>query len=116
IAAILVATLLAAYAGRRGIAGVLAERYLAKFGVTSKVEVARLDPDDVVAHVRLGPLESPDISATMEASIAWAALTPSIRSLHVTSSEVRARFDGRHLSLGAEDRLVDFVLNRPRHG
>jgi hypothetical protein len=111
IAAILVAALLAAYAGRRSIAGVLVEHYLAKFGLPSKVDVTRLDLDEVVADVRL-----PDVSGTLRASIAWAGLTPSIRSLHVTSTEVRARFDGRHLSLGDEDRLVDFILNRPRHG
>ena len=115
-AAILVATLVSAYACRRAIAGALIERYLATFGVPSKIDVARLDPHIFVADARLGPTEVPDASATIDASIEWAGLTPAIRSLHITSARVLTRFDGHHLSMGAEDRLVDFVLNRPRHG
>ena len=113
IAAVPVATLLAAYACRLSIAGVLVERYLATFGVTSKIEIARLNLDNIVAHVRLGLPTSPDATAAIDASIAWAGLTPRIRSLHVTAARVLTRFDGRRLSLGAEDKLLDFVLNRP---
>ena len=115
-AAILVATLLSAYACRRAVAGMLIERYLATFGVTSKIDVTRLDPHVVVANVRLGPAASPDASGIIGASLAWAGLSPAIRSLHLTSARVQAHFDGRHLSLGAEDKLLEFVLNRPRQG
>ena len=114
--AILVATLLSAYACRRAVAAMLIERYLATFGVSSRIEVTRLDPHVVVADVRLGPAAAPDASATIDASLEWAGLSPAIRSLHVTSARVQANFDGRRLSLGAEDRLLEFVLNRPRHG
>ena len=115
-AAILVATLLSAYACRRAVAAVLIERYLATFGVTSRIEVTRLDPHVVVASVRLGPAASPDASGTIDASLEWAGLSPAIRSLHLTSARVQANFDGHHLSLGAEDRLLELVLNRPRRG
>jgi hypothetical protein len=113
IAAVLAAALLAAYACRRSIAGVVMERYLATLGVTSKIEIARLNLNEVSAYVRLGLPASPDATASIDGSIAWAGLTPGIRSLHVRDAHVRTRFDGRRLSLGAEDRLVDFVLSRP---
>ena len=113
IAAILAATLISAYACRRSIAGALVERYFATFGVTSKIEVTRLDLDAVTARVRLGLPASPDATGTLDASIGWAGLTPGVRSLQVTGARVVTRFNGRRLSLGAEDKLLDFLLSRP---
>jgi Dicarboxylate transport len=113
IAAVLTFALFTAYVWRRSIAAVMVERYLATLGVTSKIEIVRLNLSELSAHVRLGSPASPDATASIDGSIAWAGLTPAIRSLHVSAAHVRARFDGRRLSLGSEDRLVDLILSRP---
>ena len=89
------------------------ERYLAALGVTSKIETTRLSLNEVSAHVRLGLPASPDATGAIDAAIAWVGLTPRIRSVHVSDAHLRTRFDGRRLSVGAGDKLVDFVLNRP---
>lgn len=116
IAAVLVTALFVAYAWRGSIVDAVMERYLATLGVTSKIETTRISLDEVRAYVRLGSPASPDVTAAIGATISWVGVTPEIRSVHVAAAHVRTHFDGRRLSLGASDGLVDFLLNRPPGG
>jgi hypothetical protein len=95
------------FAARRSLAARAAEHYLALMHVSASVRIERLDLRVVSGSVTLGSPASPDLQAHLQGMIDWNGLTPVLRSLRVDSPLVRGSFDGRRVSFGVLDRLLE---------
>jgi hypothetical protein len=103
----LLAGVLVLFAARSSLAARAAEHYLALMHVPASVGIERLDLRVASGSVSLGTPGSPDLQAHLQGLIDWNGLTPVLRSLRVDSLLVRGSFDGRRVSFGVLDRLLE---------
>jgi hypothetical protein len=125
-AAVLVALsllLLVLYLQRGPIGARLAINYLRERGVPATIHVGRLDPDGFEGSAVLGDPNDPDLVAP-HIVVAFDALpvfkgglaAPRIRSVHLVEPRLKARWDGRRLTFGTLQRLVDDAARAPGMG
>lgn len=92
------------------IAGFAAETWLRSHGVQARVDVSRLDFGGMDASVRLGDPDRPDFSAQRIslgfAPHGWFAM----QSLDVERPFLRVRYDGKKISFGQLQKLIDRMM------
>jgi hypothetical protein len=119
-AGVLLGAGLVLYLERGPIGAQLARSYLRSRGVPAQITVERLDPGGFTGRVVLGDPRDPDLVVDhVEVEFEPAPLlrhglvAPRIRSIRLVRPRVKARFDGRRLTFGTLQRLVDDFARRP---
>jgi hypothetical protein len=109
------AILLAGLYSQRGQIGAqLAVSYLRERGVPAIIQVDRLDPDGFTGSAVLGDPKDPDLNAPhIEVEFEPIPIfrsglaAPRIRSIRLVEPRLKARWDGKKLTVGTLQRLVD---------
>lgn len=105
------AGLAALWTGRNAVGVRLAQDYLLREGVPARVRLDRLDAGGAAGSFSLGPADAPALEVDrFEAVFApgrpWGE-APRLRALRLVRPRLRARWDGRRLTFGSLQRLVD---------
>ncbi len=112
------------WAQRNAVGVRLAQDYLRREGVPARVRLDRLDAGGAAGSFSLGPAAAPDLQVDhFEAGFEpmfvsgrpWGA-PPRLRTLRLVRPRLRARWDGRRLSFGSLQRLVDEAAAAPPGG
>ncbi len=110
----------ALYLARERVAALVAEKYLAQYGINSTIEFAVVGWGGFVARVRAGSPGAPEFTAEgvqvflgYPAGGAIAGLTPVVRRIRLIRPTLTASVDGTSLSFGALQPLIDDVLAQP---
>src|SRR4051812_24931103 len=109
---------IAAYIERKPLAALLVQAYLLKYGITSSVEFDQLSRGGFLAHVRVGP-DTPEFSAeVLDVILDYDGLfgLPRIGTVRLVRPVLRASFDGKVLSFGSLQPLVDEALAKQPEG
>ncbi|MCI3181421.1 hypothetical protein C5708_14295 [Caulobacter sp. CCUG 60055] len=109
-----------AYGWRREIGRTLAEEWLREQGVQSAVMIDGLSATGFSGRLRVGPAENPIVAADrIEVDLAfsppWSGepFKLEARAVRLVRPRVRMAFDGRKVSFGALDPLIDKLLKQP---
>jgi hypothetical protein len=108
----------------RGPIGVrLAVNYLAARGVPAAIQIERLDLGGFTGKVRLGPQNDPDLTIDrIELEFAPIPIlkqglaAPRIRAMRLVHPRLKGRWDGRRLSFGTLQPLIDEATKKPGAG
>lgn len=95
---------------RTFVAARLAELYLLTRGVPAVIDIQRLDWQGLDASARLGARKTPDLSIRHIHAELDGALIPRLQSLTLSHSVLRLRFDGKRLTFGTLQPLIDAAL------
>ena len=126
VAGLVVALLILAFAayGLRGAIGArLAAAYLKAHGVPADIQVQRLDASGFTARVRLGPAADPDLTVEqVQVEFAPGPLfshglaVPRLRSVRLLRPDLKAAYDGKRVSFGSLQPLIDQLTRGPSAG
>jgi hypothetical protein len=118
--ALLCVVVASVYLARRMIAREVLVGWLDSRGIEADVDIERFELNGLVARVRVGPAESPDLTIErVEVAYSprgfWAArpLGVDLASVRLVRPVLRAAWRDGKLSVGSLDRLVEELLSRP---
>lgn len=110
----LIVLVLIAYAARREAARQVLTNWLEDHGVEAEVEFQELDFDSLVASLRAGPADDPDLVVErVEVDYALSGLSMTPSRIRVIRPRIRATLRDGRVSFGSLDRLIEDFRRRP---
>src|SRR5579864_888816 len=110
----------ALYLARERLAALVAQNYLAQYGIPSTIEFRTLGWDGFVARVRAGSPDAPEFTAAgVQVTLSYpgggvaGSVTPVVTRIRLIQPTLDASFDGTKLFFGALQLLVDDLLAGP---
>ncbi len=115
---LILALLVIAYAARREAARQILTDWLEERGVEAEVEFQELDFDNLVASLRAGPADDPDLVVErVEVDYAlgapWGGLSVTPSRIRVVRPQVKATLRDGEISFGSLDPVIEEFLDRP---
>jgi hypothetical protein len=108
------------YLARGRVAALVAQNYLARYGIQSKIEFSFFGWGGFVARVRAGSPAAPEFTAEgVQVTLAYPgkgvadSFTPAVTRIRLIRPTLVGSFDGTKLSFGALQPLIDDILRQP---